>query len=316
MKFYLKLENGEPHIDVRTHNIKTYKRVFENRSYPTRSDHTFAVTLPKDISNLTSSQMVFLYFMYFGSRARIPSHLAQIDWAKVEALQATQNAQKAQEAELDTTQIEVIDKTASINEKIPARESSIDSLQTQIKEAQDKINELESIKKPSTEEQAELESARQNLTELESKLNTAQKSLANLHAQLKILASLYDITTGEGLCVDLINNYPTKNLIDEQNQNLAYEIPLRQKELESLQAQLQKETNEDKKAELQESINNASEIIAQKQAQLESNTQELAELTPKVESSLQAYKSAKADLDFLEKNPLKILENTQENKTK
>lgn len=308
MKIYIEKHSANPSHNYRNYALTSYEREFEERDYPKRSDHTFAYALPKDISNLTSSQNVFLYFMYFGSRARIPSHLANIDWAKVEALESMQKAQKAQEAELETTQSQTIDKTASLNEKIKARKSSIESLQAQIKESQDKIKELESIKKPSDEQKAELQSTRQNLAELESKLDTAQKSLANLLEQLERLANLYDITTGQGLCVDLINYYPTQNLLQEKTQNLAYEIPLRQKELDSMQKELEKTQDEDKKASLQESIQNASAIITQKQAELESNNAELAELEPKVESNLQAYKQAKNDLEYLEKNPLKIIE--------
>lgn len=312
MKFFLELNPANPSYrytrDYPQVQLTSYERTFEERSYPTRSDHTFACALPKDFSAFSPSQMAFLYFAYFASRARVPAHLANIDWAKVDEKSKKKQENKNFENDVESMHAKAIDKSAELNQKKPQREASIKSLQTQIKETQDKINELKKLKKPTQEQQDELSLLQKTLPELESKLDTAQKSLENINQRFKVLARLYDFTTGEGLCVDLQNDFPTLMVVLENIENLNYEIPRRKDKLATLQKELQKEQDEAKKAELDEQIQNLSQIINDKEILLSECQDEQKTLSPKVEKQRKDYEQAKKDLAFLEANPLKILD--------
>ncbi|MGX2973010.1 hypothetical protein [Helicobacter sp. T3_23-1059] len=316
MKIYIEKHPANPSYNHRNYALTSYEREFEEQDYPKRSDHTFACALPKDISTLSPSQLVFLYFAYFRNMARIPSQIAGIDFALVDKKQTQKQERINFENEIASKQTECTDKTAELNEKKPQRESTLQTLQAQVKQTQDEINELKKLKKPTQEQQERLASLEKDLPALESKQDTAQKSLQNLTQRLEILARLYDITTGQGLCVDLGNNYPSLNIALDNTENLAYEIPLRKKETQELQKELEKlesikNPNEEQSAKIQDlqtQINDLNELITQKQSELESNTQDAQNLSPKVESARKDYEQAKKDLDFLEKNPLKIIE--------
>ena len=204
-----------------------------------KDNATHQIKIPDNASEiLTPSQIIFCYLAYLESRARIPAQILSVDWAKVDALQAEQKALAQEESDLVKAVSDYIDKTAELNTKKPQREATLQTLQEKQAELE---STLESLKKEKKPDEAKIQEVQEELESTLAKIQTAQNSLTNINERLKILATLYDITTGEGLTPELQTLIPNHKLAKQQAWYLEYEIPKRKENLAKLKTELEKE---------------------------------------------------------------------------
>lgn len=282
---------------------------FDEREYGNqriKDNATHQIKIPNNASEtLTPSQIIFCYLAYLESRAKIPAQILSVDWAKVDALQAEENALKQEESELVQAQANYIDKTAELNTKKPQRESSLQSLQAQKAELESTLKKLKKEKKP---DEAKIQEVQDELESVLGKIQVAQNSLTNINERLEILATLYDITTGEGLIPELQTLIPNHKLAKQQAWYLEYEIPKRKENLAKLKAELEKEQEAEQKEKITQDIESMQKIISEKELQLQEAIDERDLLAPQLQSAREQYTSAKEKLKKLEANPTKTLD--------
>lgn len=268
--------------------------------------NTHKIKIPDNASEtLTPSQIIFCYLAYLESRSKIPAQILSVDWAKVDALQAEQKALEKVESDLVQAVSNYIDKTAELNTKKPQRESSLQSLQAQKAELKSTLENLKKEKKP---DEAKIQEVQDELESVLGKIEVAQKSLTNINERLKILATLYDITTGEGLTTDLQTLIPNHKQAKQNAWHLEYEIPKRKENLAKLKAELEKESEAEKKEQITQDIESLEKLIPEKEQALTEATDERDLLAPQLESAREQYALAKEQLEKLEANPTKTLD--------
>lgn len=282
---------------------------FDEREYGTQTikdNTTHQIKIPDNASEtLTPSQIIFCYLAYLQSRAKIPAEILNVDWAKVDALQAEQDALKKEESELIQAQADYIDKTAELNTKKPQREASLESLQAQKAQLESTLASLKKEKKP---DEAKIKEVQDELDSTNAKIQTAQNSLTNISERLEILATLYDITTGEGLNTDLQTLIPNHKLAKKQAWYLEYEIPKRKENLAKLKAELEKESEAEQKEKITQDIQSLEELLPEKELALSEAIDERDLLAPQLESAREQYALASEKLAKLEANPTKTLD--------
>lgn len=268
--------------------------------------NTHKIKIPDNASEtLTASQIIFCYLAYLESRAKIPTQILSVDWAKVEALQAEQEALKQEESELVKAVANYTDKTAELNTKKPQREASLATLQAQKAELE---SSLESLKKEKKPDEAKIQEVQAELESTLAKIQTAQNSLTNINERLKILATLYDITTGEGLTPELQTLIPNHKLAKQQAWYLEYEIPKRKENLAKLKTELEKEQEAEQKEKISQEIESLEKLLPEKEQALSEAIDERDLLAPQLESAREQYALAKEQLEKLEANPTKTLD--------
>lgn len=281
----------------------------DEREYGTqiiKDNATHQIKIPDNASEiLTPSQIIFCYLTYLESRAKIPAQILSVDWAKVDALQAEQETLKQEESDLVQAVSNYIDKTAELNTKKPLREASLQTLQEKKAELESTLENLKKEKKP---DEAKIQEVQDELESVLGKIEVAQKSLANINERLKILATLYDITTGEGLTTELQTLIPNHKLAKQQAWYLEYEIPKRKENLAKLKAELEKESEAEKKEKITQDIESQEKLIPQKELALSEAVDERDLLAPQLQSTHEQYTLAKESLEKLEANPTKTLD--------
>lgn len=307
MKIYLEQVRGENGWILGENGNSPLK--FDEREYGNQSikdNATYKIKIPDNASEtLTPSQIIFCYLAYLESRAKIPAQILSVDWAKVEALQAEQEALKQKESDLVQAQASYIDKTAELNTKKPHREATLQTLQAQKSELESTLENLKKEKKP---DEAKIQETQDELESVLAKIQTAQKSLTNINERLEILATLYDITTGEGLTTDLQTLIPNHKLAKQQAWYLEYEIPKRKENLAKLKAELEKESEAEQKEKITQEIENLEKLIPEKEQALSEAIDERDLLAPQLESASEQYTLEKEKLEKLEANPTKTLD--------
>lgn len=307
MKIYLEVYQGINGVILGEEHNTPFK--LDEREYGTqiiKDNATHQIKIPDNASEiLTPSQVIFCYLAYLESRAKIPAQILSVDWAKVDALQAEQEAQKQEESDLVQAVSSYIDKTAELNTKKPLRESSLATLQAQKSELESALENLKKEKKP---DEAKIQEVQAELESVLGKIEVAQKSLTNINERLKILATLYDITTGEGLTTDLQTLIPNHKLAKQQAWYLEYEIPKRKENLAKLKAELEKESEAEKKEKITQDIESQEKLIPQKELALSEAVDERDLLAPQLQSTHEQYTLAKERLEKLEANPTKTLD--------
>lgn len=308
MKIYIqKIEAYNGHIAYENgggYALDMQAREWGNQTI--KSNDTRQIKIPDNASEtLTPSQIIFCYLAYLESRAKIPAQILSVDWAKVDALQAEQEALKQEESDLVKAVSNYIDKTAELNTKKPLRESSLQSLQAQKAELESTLENLKKEKKP---DEAKIQEVQDELESVLGKIEVAQKSLTNINERLKILATLYDITTGEGLTTDLQTLIPNHKLAKQQAWYLEYEIPKRKENLAKLKTELEKEQEAEKKEQITQDIESLEKLIPEKEQALAEAVDERDLLAPQLESAREQYTLAKEQLEKLEANPAKTLD--------
>lgn len=282
---------------------------FDEREYGTqhiKDNATHQIKIPDNASEtLTPSQIIFCYLAYLESRAKIPAQILSVDWAKVDALQAEQEALKQEESDLVQAVSNYIDKAAELNTKKPQREASLESLQAQKAELESTLENLKKEKKP---DEDKIQEVQDELDSTNAKIQTAQKSLTNINERLRILATLYDITTGEGLATELQTLIPNHKLAKQQAWYLEYEIPKRKENLAKLKAELEKEQEAEQKEKITQDIENLEKLIPEKELALNEAVDERDLLAPQLESAREQYALAKEKLAKMEANPTKTLD--------
>lgn len=303
MKIYLHekitdIVNGNPTP------VKFYEREWGNQNIKDNATHK--IKIPDNASEtLTPSQIIFCYLAYLESRAKIPAQILSIDWAKVDALQAEQEALKKEESDLSQAQASYIDKTAELNTKKPQREATLQTLQAQKSELESTLENLKKEKKP---DEAKIQEVQAELESTLAKIQTAQNSLTNINERLKILATLYDITTGEGLTPELQTLIPNHKLAKQQAWYLEYEIPKRKENLAKLKTELEKESEAEQKEKITQEIESLEKLIPEKEQTLSEALDERDLLAPQLESAREQYALASEKLAKLEANPTKTLD--------
>lgn len=301
MKIYLVEYHG---LDGVSTLLKLDEREYGNQIIKDNATHK--IKIPDNASEiLTPSQIIFCYLTYLESRAKIPAQILSVDWAKVDALQAEQETLKQEESDLVQAVSNYIDKTAELNTKKPLREASLESLQAQKAELESTLENLKKEKKP---DEAKIQEVQDELESVLGKIEVAQKSLANINERLKILATLYDITTGEGLTTELQTLIPNHKLAKQQAWYLEYEIPKRKENLAKLKAELEKESEAEQKEKITQDIESLEKLIPEKEQALSEAVDERDLLAPQLESALEQYTLAKEQLEKLEANPTKTLD--------
>lgn len=271
-----------------------------------KDNATHKIKIPDNASEtLTPSQIIFCYLTYLESRAKIPAQILSVDWAKVDALQAEQETLKQEESDLVQAVSNYIDKTAELNTKKPLREASLQTLQEKKAELESTLENLKKEKKP---DEAKIQEVQDELESVLGKIEVAQKSLANINERLKILATLYDITTGEGLTTELQTLIPNHKLAKQQAWYLEYEIPKRKENLAKLKAELEKESEAEQKEKITQDIESLEKLIPEKEQALSEAVDERDLLAPQLESAREQYTLAKEQLEKLEANPTKTLD--------
>lgn len=301
MKIYLVEYHG---LDGVSTLLKLDEREYGNQIIKDNATHK--IKIPDNASEiLTPSQIIFCYLTYLESRAKIPAQILSVDWAKVDALQAEQETLKQEESDLVQAVSNYIDKTAELNTKKPLREASLESLQAQKAELESTLENLKKEKKP---DEAKIQEVQDELESVLGKIEVAQKSLANINERLKILATLYDITTGEGLTTELQTLIPNHKLAKQQAWYLEYEIPKRKENLAKLKAELEKESEAEQKEKITQDIESLEKLIPEKEQALSEAVDERDLLAPQLESAREQYTLAKEQLEKLEANPTKTLD--------
>lgn len=301
MKIYLVEYHG---LDGVSTLLKLDEREYGNQIIKDNATHK--IKIPDNASEtLTPSQIIFCYLTYLESRAKIPAQILSVDWAKVDALQAEQETLKQEESDLVQAVSNYIDKTAELNTKKPLREASLESLQAQKAELESTLENLKKEKKP---DEAKIQEVQDELESVLGKIELAQKSLANINERLKILATLYDITTGEGLTTELQTLIPNHKLAKQQAWYLEYEIPKRKENLAKLKAELEKESEAEQKEKITQDIESLEKLIPEKEQALSEAVDERDLLAPQLESAREQYTLAKEQLEKLEANPTKTLD--------
>lgn len=307
MKIYLEIYHGIDGLILGEEYNATLK--FDEREYGNQSikdNATHKIKIPDNASEtLTPSQIIFCYLAYLESRAKIPSQILSADWAKIDALQAEQKALEKEESELVKAVSDYIDKTAELNTKKPQREATLESLQTQKSELESTLENLKKEKKP---DEAKIQEVQDELESVLAKIQTAQNSLTNINERLKILATLYDITTGEGLTTELQTLIPNHKLAKQQAWYLEYEIPKRKENLAKLKAELEKEQEAEQKEKISQEIESLEKLIPEKEQALSEALDERDLLAPQLESARKQYALEKEQLEKLEANPTKTLD--------
>lgn len=306
MKIYVEILRGQNGIILGEHNVPLN---FNEREYGTQSikyDASHQIKTPDNASEtLTASQIIFWYLAYLESRAKIPAQILSVDWAKVDALQAEEKALKQEEDELAKAQASYIDKTAELNTKKPQRESSLQTLQEKQAELESTLENLKKEKKP---DEAKIQEVQDELESVLAKIQTAQNSLTNINERLAILATLYDITTGEGLTTELQTLIPNHKLAKQQAWYLEYEIPKRKENLAKLKAELEKESEAEKKEQITQDIESIEKLLPEKELALSEAIDERDLLAPQLQSAREQYTLEKEKLEKLEANPTKTLD--------
>lgn len=307
MKIYLEVIRGyNGSILGEEHNapLKLDEREYGTQIIKDNASHQ--IKIPDNASEtLTPSQIIFCYLAYLQSRSKIPAQILGIDWAKVDALQAEQDALKKEESELIQAQADYIDKTAELNTKKPQREATLQTLQAQKAELESTLASLKKEKKPDVAKIQEVQNA---LDSTNAKIQTAQNSLTNINERLEILATLYDITTGEGLNTELQTLIPNHKLAKQQAWYLEYEIPKRKENLAKLKAELEKEQEAEQKEKITQDIESIEKLLPEKEQALSEAIDERDLLAPQLESARKQYALAKEKLAKLEANPTKTLD--------
>lgn len=282
---------------------------FDEREYGNqriKPNDTHQIKIPDNASEtLMPSQIIFCYLAYLESRAKIPAQILSVDWAKVDALQAEQKALVQEESDLVKAVSNYIDKTAELNTKKPQREASLQTLQEKQAELESTLENLKKEKKP---DEVKIQEVQDELESVLAKIQVAQNSLTNINERLKILATLYDITTGEGLTTDLQTLIPNHKLAKQNAWYLEYEIPKRKENLAKLKAELEKEQEAEKKEQITQDIESLEKLIPEKEQALTEATDERDLLAPQLESAREQYTLAKEQLEKLEANPTKTLD--------
>lgn len=307
MKIYLETYHGLDGVILGEEYNTPLK--LDEREYGTQSikpNDTHKIKIPDNASEtLTPSQIIFCYLVYLESRAKIPAQILSVDWAKVDALQAEQEALKQEESELVKAVSNYIDKTAELNTKKPQREATLESLQAQKTALESTLENLKKEKKP---DEAKIQEVQDELESVLGKIEVAQKSLTNINERLKILATLYDITTGEGVTTDLQTLIPNHKLAKQQAWYLEYEIPKRKENLAKLKAELEKESEAEQKEKITQDIESLEKLITEKEQALSEAVDERDLLAPQLQSTHEQYTLAKERLEKLEANPTKTLD--------
>lgn len=307
MKIYLEQNRGQNGWILGEN--ENFPLKFDEREYGNQSikdNATHKIKIPDNASEtLTPSQIIFCYLAYLESRAKIPAQILSVDWAKVEALQAEQEALKKEESDLVQAQASYIDKTAELNTKKPQREATLQTLQAQKSELESTLENLKKEKKP---DEAKIQETQDELESVLAKIQTAQNSLTNINERLKILATLYDITTGEGLTTDLQTLIPNHKLAKQQAWYLEYEIPKRKENLAKLKTELEKESEAEQKEKITQEIESLEKLIPEKEQNLSEAIDERDLLAPQLESASEQYALEKEKLEKLEANPTKTLD--------
>ena len=307
MKIYLEVFRGYNGIILREeHNapIKLDEREYGTQIIKDNASHQ--IKIPDNASEtLTPSQIIFCYLAYLQSRSKIPAQILNVDWAKVDALQAEQDALKKEESELIQAQASYIDKTAELNTKKPLRESSLKTLQAQKSELESTLASLKKEKKP---DEDKIQEVQDELDSTNAKIQTAQNSLTNINERLEILATLYDITTGEGLNTDLQTLIPNHKLAKQQAWYLEYEIPKRKENLAKLKAELESTQEAEQKEKITQDIESIEKLLPEKELALNEAIDERDLLAPQLEYAREQYALASEKLAKLEANPTKTLD--------
>lgn len=307
MKIYLEKivgENGTILSENGNSPLKFDEREYGNQSIKDNATHK--IKIPDNASEtLTASQIIFCYLAYLEARAKIPAQILSVDWAKVDALQAEQEALKQEESDLSQAQASYIDKTAELNTKKPQREATLQTLQAQKSELESTLENLKKEKKP---DEVKIQEVQDELESVLAKIQTAQNSLTNINERLKILATLYDITTGEGLTTELQTLIPNHKLAKQQAWYLEYEIPKRKENLAKLKTELEKEKEAEQKEKITQDIESLEKLLPEKEQALSEAIDERDLLAPQLESARKQYTLAKEKLEKLEANPTKTLD--------
>lgn len=308
MKIYLEVLKANNGYIFSSEGQNTLLKLDE-REYGTqiiKNNDTHQIKIPDNASEtLTPSQIMFCYLAYLQSRGKIPAQILSVDWAKVDALQAEQDTLKKEESELTKAQANYIDKTAELNTKKSLREASLETLQTQKAQLESTLENLKKEKKP---DEAKIKEVQDELDSTLAKIQTAQNSLTNINERLAILATLYDITTGEGLTTDLQTLIPNHKLAKQQAWQLEYEIPKRKENLAKLKAELEKEQENEQKEKITQDIENLEKLLPEKELALSEAIDERDLLAPQLESAREQYALASEKLAKLEANPTKTLD--------
>lgn len=306
MKIYLEEYHGSNEVFLGEFYppLKFDEREYYNQRIKDNATHQ--IKIPDNASEtLTPSQIIFCYLAYLESRAKIPAQVLSVDWAKVDALQAEQKALAQEESELVQAVSNYIDKTAELNTKKPQREASLQTLQEKQAQLESTLENLKKEKKP---DEVKIQEVQDELESVLAKIQVAQNSLTNINERLKILATLYDITTGEGLTTDLQTLIPNHKLAKQNAWYLEYEIPKRKENLAKLKAELEKEQEAEKKEQITQDIESLEKLIPEKEQALTEATDERDLLAPQLESAREQYTLAKEQLEKLEANPTKTLD--------